>query len=190
MTHSDDDGFVCPPRIAPAHVVILPILFKAEDPAAVLEYCRKLAAEIGAQTYAGRPIEVELDTRDSSGGDKLWGWIKKGIPLRLEVGPRDIASDTVFMGRRDKPAKEKKSVTRAEFVATVAQTLDDIQTSLFEKAKAFRAEHTRVINAKDKVLKFFSATSEPGKPTPIHGGFAWHFCGDRELEEQIRKSTA
>ncbi len=188
MTHSDDDGFVCPPRIAPAHVVILPILFKAENPDAVLEYCRKLAAELSAQTYAGRPIEVEVDNREASGGDKLWGWIKKGIPLRVEIGPRDIASDTVFVGRRDKPTKEKKSVARAEFVAEISNILADIQTGLFERAKAFRAEHTRVINAKDKFFKFFSATSEPGKPTPIHGGFALaHFCGDPELEEQIKK---
>jgi prolyl-tRNA synthetase len=188
MTHSDDDGFVCPPRIAPAHVVILPILFKAEDPDAVLAYCRKLAAELSTQTYAGRQVEVEIDNRETSGGDKLWGWIKKGIPLRVEIGPRDIASDTVFVGRRDKPAKEKKSVPRAEFVAEVSNILADIQSGLFERAKAFRAEHTRIVNAKDKFLKFFSAPEEPGKPTPIHGGFALaHFCGDPELEAQIKK---
>ena len=92
------------------------------------------------------------------------------------------------VGRRDKPTKEKKSVARAEFVAEISNILADIQTGLFERAKAFRAEHTRIINAKDKFFKFFSATSEPGKPTPIHGGFALaHFCGDPELEEQIKK---
>jgi prolyl-tRNA synthetase len=188
MTHSDDDGFVCPPRIAPAHVVILPILFKAEDPDAVLAYCRKLAEELSKQTYEGRNIEVELDNREASGGDKLWGWVKKGIPLRVEIGPRDMASDTVFVGRRDRAVKEKKSIPRAQFVAEISDTLSDIQRGLFERAKAFRAEHTRVINAKDKFFKFFTAATEPGKPTPTHGGFALaHFCGDPELEEQIKK---
>lgn len=188
MTHSDDDGFVCPPRIAPSHIVILPILFKAEDPNKVIEYCEQLAAELRAQKYAGYPIEVEVDKRDSNGGEKLWGWIKRGIPLRVEVGPRDIASDSVFVGRRDKPHNEKKSLPRAEFVATAAATLADIQDVLLARAKAFRAEHTRTINAKDKFIKFFEAKSEPGKPTPIHGGFALsHFCGDRDLEEEIKK---
>lgn len=188
MTHSDDDGFVCPPRIAPAHVVILPILFKAEDPDKVLEYCNQLAEELRGQTYAGVPVEVEVDARDLSGGEKLWGWIKKGIPLRVEVGPRDIASGSVFVGRRDKSHKEKKGIARTEFVATIADTLDEIQNNLFERAKAFQTEHTRVINAKDKFVKFFTPKSQPGKPTPIHGGFALsHFCGDPELEEQIKR---
>src|SRR5690606_12495101 len=110
MTHSNNNGFVCPPRIAPAHVVILPILFKAENPEAVLEYCRKLAAELSAQSYAERPVEVEINNRETSGSNKLWSWIKKGIPLRVEIGPRNIASNTVFVERRNKPVKEKKSI--------------------------------------------------------------------------------
>ena len=188
MTHSDDDGFVCPPRIAPAHVVILPITFKAPDPEAVIAYCQKLAAELSGQQYAGRAVEVEVDTRDAGGGDKLWSWIKKGIPVRVEIGPRDIASDTVYMGRRDRPHKEKTSVSRGQFVAEISDLLSDIQATLLTRAKAFRAEHTRVINAKDKFLKYFTAKVEAGKPTPIHGGFALaHFCGDPALEEEIKK---
>ncbi len=188
MTHSDDDGFICPPRVAPSHVVILPITFKADNPGAILEYCEKLAEELRAQRYAGHSVEVEVDSRDASGGEKLWSWIKKGIPLRVEVGPRDIASDSVFVGRRDKPHKEKKSVSRQEFVQTVSDTLTEIQDNLLQRAKDFRAEHTRTINAKDKFIKFFTPKTEPNKPTPIHGGFALsHFCGDSELEEQIKR---
>jgi prolyl-tRNA synthetase len=189
MAHSDDDGFICPPRIAPAHVVVLPITFNADNPGAVLEYCDRLARELRAQTFAGAPVEVEVDARDLGGGEKLWGWIKKGIPLRVEIGPRDIAADSVFVARRDRPPKEKKSVPRAEFVTTVAGVLDEIQSSLFERAKAFCAEHTRVINARDKFFKFFTPKGDPaGGPTPIHGGFAVaHFCGDPEIEEQIKR---
>lgn len=188
MTHSDDDGLVCPPRLAPAHVVLLPILFKAQEPEKVLEYCQSLAKELRAQTYAGYPIEVEIDARELGGGEKLWSWIKKGVPLRVEVGPRDIASDSVFVGRRDKPHREKKSVSRSEFVATLAATLDEIQDGLFERAKAFRSEHLRVIDSRDEFIEYFTAEAKPGKPTPIHGGFALaHFNGDSELEEQLKK---
>jgi prolyl-tRNA synthetase len=166
----------------------MPITFKAENPGIVLEYCEKLVQELRAQTFNGQPLEVEYDTRDLSGGEKLWGWIKKGVPLRVEVGPRDIASGSVFLARRDQPPKAKKGVPRDEFVATVGNVLQEIQDGLYAKAKAYRDEHTRVINAKDKFLKFFTAKTEPGKPSPIHGGFALaHFCGDDELEEQIKR---
>ncbi len=188
MTHSDDDGLVCPPKLAPVHVVVMPITFKAEDPTKVLEYCERLVAELRQKTFNGLPVEVEFDTRELSGGDKLWGWIKKGVPLRVEVGPRDIANDSVFVGRRDQAPNAKRSVGRAEFVATLDQVLQEMQDNLLARAKAFRAENTRIINAKDKFLKFFTAKTEPGKPTPIHGGFALaHFCGDATLEEQIKK---
>jgi prolyl-tRNA synthetase len=188
MTHSDDDGLVLPPRIAPSQVVLIPIQGKAENPEAVREYCEKLAKELQNVTYAGRSIEVEVDNRDVGGGEKVWSWIKKGVPIRVEIGPRDIANDSVFVGRRDQPHKDKKSISRAEFLATLPSMLEDMQQNLLARAKAFRSEHTRIINAKDKFLKYFTVETEAGKPTPIHGGFALaHFCGDPALEEQIKK---
>ena len=187
MTHSDDDGLILPPRLAPAHVVILPITFKADDPEAVMRYCRALAGELRAQTYAGRPIEVRIDDRDLRGGEKLWSWVKKGIPIRLEIGPRDIAGDSVFMARRDKPASEKTSVPRGQFVAEIASTLDDIQNNLFARAKALRDEHTRVIDSKDEFYQFFTPPPvDDNAPTPIHGGFALtHWSGEADVETQI-----
>jgi prolyl-tRNA synthetase len=188
MTHSDDDGFVCPPRIAPTHVVLLPILFKAEDPNAVMDYCEALAKELRAQTYAGREIEVEIDARDISGGEKLWSWIKKGVPVRVEVGPRDMAKNAVFMGRRDKPHREKTGVDRAEFVTRIPEILAEIQTALHQRALEFRREHTRVIDTEADFLEFFTPGGNGKGPTPIHGGFAIsHFCGDSALEEKIKK---
>jgi prolyl-tRNA synthetase len=188
MTHSDDDGLVCPPQLAPAQVVILPITFKAEDPQKVLEYCDALAKELSEQQFGGGPVRVEVDAREASGGEKLWSWIKKGVPVRVEVGPRDIASGSVFVARRDQSHKEKHSIPREQFVKTIGQTLREIQDGLLDRARAFRSEHTRVINAKDKFIKYFTAVTEPEKPTPIHGGFALaHFCGDPDLEEQIKK---
>ena len=109
MTHSDDDGLVLPPKLAPAHAVILPIYRSDEDRTTVLEYCHKLKRELGQQSYAGRNVEVILDDRDLRGGEKTWQQIKRGVPLRLEVGPRDVASDSVFLGRRDKSPKRSAS---------------------------------------------------------------------------------
>ncbi|MBN2447683.1 MAG: proline--tRNA ligase [Phycisphaerae bacterium] len=185
MTHSDDDGLVLPPKLAPAHVVILPIIHKDEVRAEVMEYCEKFAAELRGLTYHGRPVGIEIDAREGRGGDKVWTWIKKGVPLRLEVGPRDIASDSVFMARRDRGHKDRESLPRAEFVAKIASILDDVQQSLFDRAKAYRAEHTRRIDSKDQFYDFF--TPENREKPEIHGGFAeCHWSGDPAVEEVVK----
>jgi prolyl-tRNA synthetase len=90
MAHGDDDGLMLPPRIAPAHLVILPVTPKPETRSAVLETVQKLAARLRAEKYAGEPIRVEIDSRDLPGGAKNWEWIKKGVPLRVDIGPRDV----------------------------------------------------------------------------------------------------
>jgi prolyl-tRNA synthetase len=180
MTHGDDDGVIMPPRIAPAHVVILPITAKAEQPEAVIAYCRKLRDQLRAQSYHGRPIEVELDERDLRGGEKVWGWVKKGIPLRLEVGPRDIAQDAVFMARRDKKAQEKQALGRAAFIEGLPALLDEIQANLFARAKEYSTRRTREFDSKDELFAYFESDPE--------AGFALtHWSGDRAIEEELKE---
>ena len=180
---------VCPPRLAPAHVAILPVAQKPEDRQRVMDWCRALQKDLRAQQFAGSPLRVELDDRDLGGGVKVWQWIKKGVPIRLEIGPRDIDKDSVFMGRRDKGPKEKTSVPRGEFVANVASTLQQIQDVLYTRAAEHRKQHTRDIDTKDEFYAFFAdpPRKKENDPTPIHGGFAMtHFNGDPKLEAQIK----
>lgn len=185
MAHSDDDGLVLPPRVAPAQVVILPVLHKEETKAQVLEYCTRLAAELRTIYHDGRPISVEIDAREGRGGDKVWEWIKRGVPLRLEIGPRDVAADAVFMGRRDKPAKERASMPRAEFVARLCHILDELQQSLFDRAVAVRKANTHKIDSQDDFYAFF--TPKNAEKPEIHGGFALtHWSGDPAVEERVR----
>ncbi len=189
MTHADDDGLVLPPKLAPTHVEIVPVTHKPEDRQRVLDYCRALAAELTAQTYAGTPVRVHIDDRDMRGGDKIWQWIKKGVPVRLEIGPRDIDKDAVFMGRRDRAPKDKASIGRAELVASVTTILQDIQDTLLARATAHRAAHTQVIDSKEAFEAYFTAPAQKdaSAPTPIHGGFALaHFCGDPAVEKSIK----
>ena len=101
MTHSDDDGLRLPPKVAPKHVVIIPVVPKPETEAAVLAYAQEIASALRERSYDGTPIEVVVDKRDIRGGDKSWEWIKKGIPVRIEVGPRDIESRQAVLYRRD-----------------------------------------------------------------------------------------
>src|SRR4029078_11366750 len=126
MTHADDDGLICPPKLAPQHVVIVPIAQKPEDKRRVCDGCGALKKDVEAQSYDRAPVRVHMDERDLGGGVKTWQWIKKGVPIRLEVGPKDIDKDSVFMGRRDKGAKEKASMPRGEFIAKVGGILEEI----------------------------------------------------------------
>ena len=184
MTHSDDDGLVLPPKLAPAHGVILPIYRKDEERATVLEYCNKLKQELSEQRYGDRNVEIIIDDRDLRGGEKTWQQIKRGVPLRMEVGPRDVAGDSVFLGRRDKPPKEKSGVPRAELVANITSLLDEIQQGLYDRALAFQKEHTREIDSLDEFKKFFKSNGEK----TIDGGFVLSpWCEDEQVLEIIKE---
>jgi prolyl-tRNA synthetase len=189
MCHADDDGMILPPRVAAAHIAILPIVHDDGASAQVFEYCDKLAAELRDTLYHGKRLKAEVDKREGRGGDKVWSWIKKGIPIYLEIGPRDIASDSVFVGRRDKSRKERFGMQRAEFVGKAHEILDDIQKTLFERAKAFRDGNIVTIDNKDDFYKFFTPANKE-KPE-IHGGFAFsHWNGSAEVEAQVKNDLS
>ena len=186
MTHSDDDGLVLPPRVAPAHVVIIPVTPNEASRSEVLNYCYEFKQALEAQIYMNEPVKVELDDRDMRGGEKVWHWIKKGIPLRVEIGPRDMENDSVFVGRRDQSPKDKQSHKRDAFVSGIAGLLDEIQDALFTRARKFRDDHTQEIKSEAEFEAFFAATDEDEQHS--QGGFAsMGFCCDPELEDQIAK---
>ena len=183
MTHADDDGLVVPPKVAPTHVVILPVTPKEESRERVLEACRELADRLREKTYAEAPVRVELDDRDLRGGEKYWQWVKKGVPLTVEIGPRDLENGSVFVGRRDQRGN-RQGMACEELVQGVSEILEDIQKVLYERALAFREEHTKTIDDKDELYAFFSDGSQ-GKA--IHGGFALvHWDRDAKWEEQLK----
>ena len=179
MTHSDDDGLVLPPKLAPAHVVMLPLYRNDEERAAVLPYCESLKAELTAQSYDNETLRVRIDNRDLRGGDKKWQWIKKGVPLIVEVGPRDIAENKVMVKRRDTEGKGE-AVPRAELVSTAASRLAAIQLNLFERAAKLRAEATINIDSLAEFEAYF-AESAPG-------GLAYcHFVDSEVMEAKLKE---
>jgi prolyl-tRNA synthetase len=192
MTHSDDDGLVLPPKLAPHHIVFIPIYRSDEERASVLQYCNQVAEELRKQTFAQRKLNILVDQRDERGGDKVWHWIKKGVPLRVEVGPRDMEKNALFVARRDQGHKDKTSIDRNEFITSAATILQSIHDNLLAKAKAHRAAHTRNIDTQEEFYAYFTApVTEANQPTPIHGGFAMtHFCGDVELEKKIKQDLS
>ena len=163
MTHSDDDGLVLPPRIAPTQVVLLPIARTDEERAAVLDACRAIERELAATSFAHEPVRSKIDARDIRGGDKVWQHVKQGVPVRVEIGPRDLAAGTVSVTRRDRGPKERESVPLGEFAKRVPALLEEIQQGLFERAKAFRAERSVTLSSQAELLDFFGQGDGEGK---------------------------
>ncbi len=185
MAHSDDDGLVLPPRVAPTQVVIIPVMPKDEHREIVMPVVEDLATRLKAQTFHQAPVEVEVDARDIGGGTKTWEWIKKGAPIRIEVGPRDVEKGSVALARRDKGPKEKAFIPVDEAVGGIVDTLQEIQDNLLARAKGFLDENLVEFDDIEKFRAFF--TPENADKPEIHGGFALvHWAGSTEDEEALQ----
>jgi prolyl-tRNA synthetase len=156
MTHADDDGMKMPPRVAPWQIVIAPIFRDDNDRAKVLSYCEELKAALQKQVYEGQPLRVKLDARDIAGADKKWEWIKKGAPLLLEIGPRDVGEGKVCVIRRDQMAAGKRFIVKDEFVAMAVTELATIQKSMFDVALAFQKKRTVTLTTLAEFKEYFS----------------------------------
>jgi prolyl-tRNA synthetase len=182
MTHSDDDGLVLPPKLAPIHVVIVPIYRKDEERAAVLEAADKIAAELRDDG-----LTVELDDREGmKPGAKYYEWERKGVPLRIEIGPRDLESKTVMtklrLAETDERGKPKKDVVPMEGIGlAVGKMLDDFQQALYDRALALREANTVSVDTWEE----FEAVFADGQSK-----FVWaHWDGTTETEHAIKDAT-
>jgi prolyl-tRNA synthetase len=137
MTHGDDQGLILPPKLAPIQVVIVPIFKSDAEQSPVMEAVERIRKELNA-------FRLKVDDRvEVTPGFKFNDWEMRGVPLRIEIGPKDVAQNTVALARRDLPGKAGKSFVPQEGLAVrVAETLETIQKSLFERALAFRKANT------------------------------------------------
>jgi prolyl-tRNA synthetase len=187
MTHSDDQGLVLPPRLAPIHAVIVPIYKSDAERTAVLEAARKLADEIRAlplrEWLNYEPVGVKVDDRDQyQPGFKFNEWELRGVPVRVELGPKDLAKNACVLARRDVPGKEGKemNVPLSGAAARIGELLQAMQKALFDRAKAFRDANTHEVNSYDE---FKQKIEEPG------GFLLAHWDGTRETEDRIAQET-
>jgi prolyl-tRNA synthetase len=175
MVHGDDQGLILPPRLAPYQVVIVPIFKTDEEKALVFETAKKIKEQL-----VKADIRVKVDEREGqSPGFKFNDWEMRGVPLRMEIGPKDVAKGSVVLARRDKPGKEGKVfVSQDSVVASVQELLVSIQKALFERALVFR--NTRTFEPKD--LEEFRVAVEQGFARS-------RWCGEGRCEEQIKEAT-
>ncbi len=186
MAHGDDDGIMLPPRVAPQQIVILPVTPKPDTRQEIIDACEALAQCLRSQTFAGEAIRVHVDKRDLPGGTRNWEWIKKGVPLRVEIGPRDITSRSVMVGKRHLGSKAKDSMGKEEFIQEVSALLADAQNTLLQRATELRDAHTKKLETFDEFKAYFTPKDE-AKPE-IHGGFAlMHWAGSAEEEDRLSK---
>lgn len=181
MTHSDDDGLVLPPRLAPQHVVILPIYRNDDEQRQVLEFCETLAKRLRSVNYSDEPVRVMIDKRDLRGGEKTWFHVKRGVPLRIEVGPRDITANAAMVARRDEEPKAKKSMPVDDLVGRLASILTEMQTNLLNRARKFRDDNTHTITTMADFEEFFKGDEDQNKSERT--GFAvchWHPEADNQ----------
>ena len=186
MTHSDDAGLVLPPRISPLHVVIVPICKTDEERSKVLEVANKLAAEVRALPLHHwlnyEPVSVKIDDRDNiQSGAKFYEWEAKGIPVRVEIGPKDLAKNACVLARRDIVGKAGKEfgVPLDGAAKRIGDLLFEIQNVLYSRAKTFRDERTREVNTWEE----FKAGIEAG------GFLLAHWDGTAETEDKIAEET-
>ncbi len=175
MVHGDDQGLILPPKLAPHQAVIVPIFKNDAEQGPVLEAVARVRAELAAAD-----IRVKVDSRDGlTPGFKFNDWEMRGVPLRIEIGPKDVQKGTVALARRDLPGREGKSfVPQAGLVGAVAQALAEIHASLHDRALAHRQAHT--YDPKDYAE--FKAAMETG------WAFSW-WCGDAGCEAAIKDDT-
>jgi prolyl-tRNA synthetase len=186
MTHSDDQGLVVPPRLAPLHVVICPLGKTDAERSNSIAAGEKLAVEIRAlprdEFFGFEPISVKVDIEfDKSPGWRFAEHELRGVPVRVELGPKDLDKQSCVLGRRDRPGKDGKEmgVPLAQAAGRIDRLLRDMQKSLFDRAKAFRDAHVRTADSYDQ---FKTLIEEPG--------FVWaHWDGTRATEDRVQQET-
>jgi prolyl-tRNA synthetase len=192
MTHSDDIGLRLPPAIAPKQIVIVPILRDDENDTAVLAYAAKLAAELKPLTYKNESVRVYVDKRDRPAPDKKWEWLKKGAPLLIEIGPRDVESNKVAVRLRTEMDGKPRFIAYDEFVAQSLNLLEQVHIALHEQALAYHNHYTnRDIKDFTSFKAYFSdknAYLGSGKNSVGFVRAPW--CGDAEITETLLKELA
>ncbi len=183
MSHGDDNGLCLPPRLAPKHAVILPIYRNDEERPQVLQSCQQLKKQLETVMFGDDRIEVLLDDRDLRGGEKKWYYVKRGVPIRIEVGPRDVAANTVFVARRDE--EKSNSIPRDQFVADLPKTLEAMQSNFYQRALKLRNENSCQLDTLADFRDYF--TPQNADKPEIHGGFAACYAIDTPDVQKLLK---
>ncbi len=157
MVHGDDDGLRLPPGLAPTQIIILPMLKDDDTKAAIMAACETLEKRLKA-----KGLRVAIDRKEGRFGDKIWGWIKKGVPLRVEIGGREAEAGQITVTRRDLGRDSKQTISADEMVDNADAMLTAIHKNMFEQAKAFRDANITTVETASDIGKFYAKKANKG----------------------------
>jgi len=162
MAHSDDDGLVCPPRIASQQIIIIPVTPKEETRDAIIDACEALASTLRHKDFCGEPLRVHVDKRNLGGGAKKWEWVKKGAPIRIEIGPRDLEARKICLQRRDQDSSEKDFIDKEDFIRNITNILEEIHTNILLRATELRDSNISECQDLTAFEDHWSSSDQPG----------------------------
>jgi prolyl-tRNA synthetase len=157
MVHSDDNGLVLPPKIAPVHIVIMPIEKNGQDAdnAAILAYAKMVQQKLSTIIFNHKPVVVELDLSNKRTGEKAWGHVKKGTPIRIEIGKKELDENKLYVARRDHEYNDKQTYELADFTHKLPDILEQMQQHMFDKAHKFMNQNTFHVESKEEFYNLF-----------------------------------
>jgi len=175
MTHSDDKGLIIPPKIAPMPIVVIPIWRKDSEKNKIINEAKKIALEISSKTK----YDVHIDEKDERPGPKFYNWERKGVPLRIEIGPQEITDNAAIMVRRDTGKKTIASLSK--IASEVNDLLDDIQSNLYNQAIQRKEKATQKISSYNDMKKIFRSNKD--------GFICAGWCGELKCETKVKEDT-
>ena len=157
--------------------MIVPLTARTHNAEAIWSYANKIAQTLKTQTYDDEPVRVHVDDKDRRPGEKMWGWTKKGVPLILEVGERELENQNVVV--RNRVTGDKDTLSACEATTNMSTLLDNMQKAIFNRAHAFRQSKTTRIETRDDFYAFYGAHQSEG--------FVLAYCADDEVTEKALK---
>lgn len=179
MSHADDDGLICPPRVAPRQIIIIPVLGKQGEHERILKYCTEIAEALSGNHYHQSPIRVKVDTTLKNSGEKQWHWIKKGAPIRVFIGLRECNERNVCYTLRTSHARDKKTLAYDTFVKQAASCLQEVHQAVYERAKARMFKDITLCTTPDRLYTHLKQSSS---------GLTFIYWSDNDDAEEILKS--
>ena len=185
MTHADDDGIVCPPCVSAQQIIVIPIIKEEAQKTNILNYCNELKKRLEKIMFRNVPIRTYIDNKNKKPSDKKWSWVKKGAPIRIEIGNREVETSSICYANRLEKPNEKHQTNVNDFCENIVSILEEIQTTMYLNAKKkIQGDNCPLIESKEKLDEHFSQKN----PNPALIYWIDNDKAEKQLQEKLKVS--